>query len=199
MIPEAGNLRVERLDKDQRRQVYANWMKVQFPRDELKPLAAIEQTIRKGLYEAWGMWDGEELVAYAFLGYANPCSAVLLDYYGVRPDMKHRGYGSTFLQKLIGVYENSEAILIESENPDFIEDEEDRQTAFRRMDFYRRNGCSETSLKVRLFGVEFNVLVLPADRAYEDINVLRRRYEDIYKGFLSNCYFNKFVRTRFEN
>ena len=197
MTKANDGLRVGRLDREMRRQVYQNWMKSQFPRDELKPLSAIERTIRKGLYEAWGMWDGEMLVAYAMLGYRNAGSAVLLDYYGVKPELKHRGYGSAFLKMLSEVYGDWEAIIIESENPEFIKTEEERATAVRRLGFYARNGCVDSGLKVRLFGVEFNVLVLPAKGGCEDVSVLRRRYEEIYRGFLSNSFFNKFVRTHF--
>ena len=141
MTATNDNLRIERLDRDGRRQVYRDWMTCQFPKDELKPLSAIEQTIRKGLYEAWGMWNGNELVAYAMLGYRNPGSVVLLDYYGVKPELKHRGYGSAFLEKLKDVYADWEMIVIESETPECIDDPEDREIALRRLGFYAKTAA----------------------------------------------------------
>lgn len=191
------NLSVRRLDKDERKKVYRDWMTKQFPKDELKPLSAIERTIMKGLYEAWGMWDGEELVTYGMLGFSNPGSAVLLDYLGVKPERMHMGYGSAFLKKLSEIYEGWKAVIIESENPEYIEGNDDRATAVKRLGFYDRNGCIDSGLKVKLFGVEFNVLVMAINDRYEDVSILRRHYEDIYRGFLSNTYFNKFVRTHF--
>ena len=197
MAINSDNLRVAPLDRDGRRQVYRDWMTRQFPKDELKSLSAIETTVRKGLYEAWGMWDGEELVAYAMLGYRNRGSLVLLDYYGVRPELRHSGYGGAFLKRLREVYAGWEAIVIESETPESIEDPEERETAVRRLGFYSRNGCTDSGLKVRLFGVEFNILVLPQTESFGDATLLRRRYEEIYRGFLSNTFFDKFVRTHF--
>lgn len=195
MTETKAELSLRMLDADLRKKVYREWMTRQFPRDELKPLSAIEKTVRKGLYEAWGMWDGEELVAYAMLGYSVRGDAVLLDYYGVKPELRHRGYGSAFLQRLAKVYAGWEAILIESENPDHIDDPGEKETAVRRLGFYGRNGCRDTGLRVKLFGVEFNILMIPLRENYEDMKILRRRYESIYKGFLSNLFFDKFVRT----
>ncbi|MBE5774999.1 MAG: GNAT family N-acetyltransferase [Clostridiales bacterium] len=190
---------VRKLDRALRRRVYKEWMTQQFPRSELKPLSAIEKTVMKGMYEAWGMWDGDTLVAYAMVGYRNESGVVLLDYLGVRPDMKHRGYGSAFLGMLRQVFSDRPGILIESENPDFVKSPEDVEVAARRLGFYHRNGCADTPLKVKLFGVEFNILVLGAEGDGTDAASLRAGYEEIYKGFLSNRFFNKFVRTRIEN
>jgi len=131
------------------------------------------------------------------LGYRNTGSAVLLDYYGVKPDLKHMGYGSAFLKKLQEVFAEWETIIIESENPDFVDGPEERAVAVRRLGFYERNGCIDSGLKVKLFGVEFNVLMLPAKGVYDDVSVLRRRYGEIYKGFLPNSFYNKFVHTHF--
>lgn len=190
---------LKRLDKSERRWVYNEWMTRQFPRDELKPLRSIEKCVRKGIYEGWGMWIGDELTAYAMLGFSAEGGLVLLDYYGVKPELKGRGHGSVFLKRLTEeAYAGWKAILIESENPDFIDDSDDKQIAFRRLDFYSRNGCEDTGIRVNLFGVEFNVLILSVSEHPKDAESILNGYSDIYRGFLSQVFFSKFVHARIE-
>lgn len=44
------------------------------------------------------------------------------------------------------------------EDPDYAEDDEERKLRTRRIGFYFRNGCFETGVRVRCFGVELILL-----------------------------------------
>ena len=78
--------------------VFYDWMKKQFHPGELKRLEHISRMCTQGRYCAYGLWDGETLLAYALL--ANAGRVFLLDYYAVLPQYQDSGWGSRFLGML---------------------------------------------------------------------------------------------------
>ena len=65
---------------------YRRELKGTFPPSELKPLRTIQRHMRAGRYPVWGLYQGEELAAYALLWQTLDGRAVLLDYLGVPRD-----------------------------------------------------------------------------------------------------------------
>ena len=51
-------------------QLFYRWMEAQFHAGELKPLELIERLAAEGRYAAYGLWDADELIAYALFGIA---------------------------------------------------------------------------------------------------------------------------------
>lgn len=177
---------------EERKHIYG-FMKRQFPPDELKPLRAVEELLRRGIYEVYGLWDGGRLIAYALLGCDPEHEFWLLDYYGVTPENQSAGWGSRFLRMLRERFPER-TVLIEVEDPAAVS--ADPETAKRRIRFYERNGCRMTGVAVRLFGVEYLIMFLsdgdcPDERA-------RRGMEAVYRGFLPKLVYRRFVRFREE-
>ncbi|MBP3824990.1 MAG: hypothetical protein ILA11_04590, partial [Butyrivibrio sp.] len=44
------------------------------------------------------------------------------------------------------------------EDPKYARNDDDRKLRIRRMDFYLRNGCFDTGVRAKCFGVEFIIL-----------------------------------------
>ena len=59
-------MRVDRLNRDQIRFVYQEYMQKDFPDNERKPLKIIEKAVMKQTYECFGLFEGEEICGYAF-------------------------------------------------------------------------------------------------------------------------------------
>ena len=49
-------------------------------------------------------------------------------------------------------------IIGEVEDPKYARNDDDRKLRIRRMDFYLRNGCFDTGVRAKCFGVEFIIL-----------------------------------------
>ena len=153
-------VRAERLDEESIRYVYKTYMKIDFPRSELKPLKSILSLIQRKRGEGYGFYDKDELTGYAFLIKAPSGRAYLIDYLAVLPSLRDRGYGSACLSalqnileekntlhsKLLGTGENMEStanereymIMVESEDPSFAADETEKQVRRRRISVFMK-------------------------------------------------------------
>ena len=60
--------------------VYYTYMTVDFPPSERRHLASIRRLRRTGYYDTWGVFEGEELLAYTFLWRTPEGNCALLDY-----------------------------------------------------------------------------------------------------------------------
>ncbi len=120
---------LRKLSKEQISAVYKDRMVIDFPPSELKPLSIILDAVDKGIYEGLGLYDGDRIVGYSYL------VKLLSEYMG-----------------------DAGSIIVEVEDPEYAKNEEDRKIRIRRLNFYLRNGCCDTGVRVRCFGVEFVIL-----------------------------------------
>ena len=144
------------LTKDQLSNLYNDRMRKDFPPSELKPLFVMLDAVDKGIYEALGLYDGEEMVGYSCLVKEGTDS--LVDYLAIYPEKRNNGIGSILVKLLSEHMDGAGSIIIEVEDPDYARDDEDRKLRIRRMDFYLRNGCFDTGVRAKCFGVEFILL-----------------------------------------
>lgn len=169
--------------------LYRRELKRTFPPSELKPLRTIQRHMRAGRYPAWGLYQGEELTAYALLWQTVDGRAVLLDYLGVPRDRRGRGWGSRMLAQLRRIYGERAAILAEVEAPEAAEPGE-RALQERRLDFYCRAGFRYAGFDSRLFGVHYRLLAAGAGEEPE----LLEAYRTLYQGHFPGAVFRRFVQ-----
>lgn len=139
------------LNSAERETVYTKYMTEAFPASELKPLAHIERMLADDNYLPYGFFEAGELVGYAYFVKTEEHRAVLLDYFAVLAEKRSHGYGSCFLEKIkeeIG--REYGAILLETENPCYAHDEEDKKIREKRIQFYKRNGIRQTDVWARI-------------------------------------------------
>lgn len=156
---------LRKANADELREIYG-WMQRQFHAGELKSLDRLYELEAEGAYEAYGLRQGDALIAYALLGHTKDHSRYLLDYYAVLPEYQNAGWGSRCLallrEKLPG-----DALLLEVEDPDFAPDAAELEHFCRRIRFYGHNGCVSTKIRVKLFGFDYAIMQLPIRRALE--------------------------------
>ena len=61
---------IRELNRDQLAELYETNLKEDFTPEELKPIMAIEYLMEEGNYFAYGMYEEEKLMAYAFFASA---------------------------------------------------------------------------------------------------------------------------------
>lgn len=141
--------------------IYSSIAPLHFPKAELKPVENVKKYLENDLYTGYGFYENETLLAYALFLTLPKNRKLLLDYYAVLEEYRNGGIGSAFLQSLRTELTCADGIYIESENPDYAENEQERKIQEKRIDFYDRNGAVFTGILSTLFGVPYRVLYLP--------------------------------------
>lgn len=160
-------------------QIYEAHMVFDFPRAELKPLNELLKCMAEGSCQPYGLYDGDELTAYAVMLFAEPGAAGILDYLAAVRTHRDRGAGSEMLKKLQAELTGCAGILIEYEFPEDAADEAERSIRDRRERFYLRNGVRRTAIDLILFGVHFCVGYLPCERELPDAT-LKQMQKAVY-------------------
>lgn len=176
-------LEVRRLTMDEMGEVYERHMLSDFPENERKPLARILELSKAGFYEAYGIFEEEKLVAYAWFMKGKQGKYVLLDYLAVCKEYRSQGYGSRLLPILQETMCKQYAgILGEVEDPDFGENEEDIAVRRRRMQYYERYGFQRRALYCTLFGPRLCIISYGQKGQKEaDDREIYQAMDDIYQ------------------
>ena len=178
------------LTKKQVKQVYKSYLVQHFPRDEVKPLSTILRAMKRGNYLCYGLVEGEEILCYGFL--VKHQEDYLLDYLASREDMRNRGLGAAFLQKLPELLPKGESLLVEVEDPALGRTPEEQNLRTRRVNFYLRNGLVNTGARGCAFGVEFLLLELVLKERHTP-DEIRKQYLELYQTMLPPRVFRKMV------
>ncbi len=144
--------------------VYETHMRMDFPKEELKPLRSILEMKARGAYDCLGLFSvsGNEVLAYAYLVREQEAGGyLLLDYLAACAAQRDQGYGSRMMQMLRDWYQDKNGIFLECECLRTSMDEAQMRTRRRRQNFYFRNGCVRTGVKAFVYGVEYDILYLP--------------------------------------
>lgn len=151
-------MEIKGLGRGDLRTIYSSHMEEDFPPKERKPLRVIEALLDAGMYDTLGIYEGETLMAYAFLWHDEERDYVLLDYFAVCAGGRGQGTGTTALGLLEDYYSDYCGILAESEALDDDAAPEENEVRTRRLDFYRRAGFHSLGYRVRLFTVVYEML-----------------------------------------
>lgn len=147
-------------------EIYDNYLKADFPPEEVKPFSAIRRMWEQKNYHAYGFYEqaagGEILCAYAFLMADSEKQMLLLDYFAVNSQLRGSGYGSAALALLREKCAGWNGILVEVEDDELPGLEEGIvNTRRRRISFYINAGCQMTTARSWLWGVDYRIMMLP--------------------------------------
>lgn len=138
-------------------EIYRKHLKKDFPPDERRPLFIMKRKMREGSYIFLGIYEDNALCSYATL-FRSKCGALMIEYFAVLEGMRGRGIGSRALRAVTDKYAGGCTVFIEADDPESETDDDGRRTALRRIEFYRRNGFTETDIRSHLFGVDYVIL-----------------------------------------
>lgn len=143
------------------KRIYEEKMIHDFPACEIKPFKAIERMHQNGEYFVYGNFEGEEMIAYAFIAKPKDGKVGLLDYLAVKESERGKGYGSkTIAQIKEFLKDHYNGLIIESEHIHYAKCEEDKKKRQRRIRFYEKNGLVKLGFESRIYGTEYTVLYL---------------------------------------
>lgn len=153
---------IRELTTEETRMVYSNWMKVDFPPAELKPLSVIEKCRRKGQYICYGYFEEKELLAYAFWveSKVKGKTLCLFDYFAVRSDKRGTGIGSACLKELGEKAGKYDLFVVEVEDPSKADNDEQRIMRDKRLSFYLANGLKDSNCFGQAWGVDYKLLYM---------------------------------------
>lgn len=163
--------------------IYSTIAPLHFPKAELKPVENVKNYLENGLYTGYGFYENETLLAYALFLILPKERKLLLDYYAVLEEYRNDGIGSAFLRSLQTTLTSADGIYIESENPDYAKNEQEKAIQEKRIDFYHRNGAIFTGVLSTLFGVPYRVLYLPLSK--KDLIDFHQEIDLIYQTMFS--------------
>lgn len=171
----------KRLTVEETLEIYETYMRKDFPPIELKPFSHIERMMNLGLYDSFVFHEEGRFIGYALCSENRNRDAVLLDYFAVASDIRGKGYGRKVLTMLWQIYQEYDMVILESENPEFFDDEQDHQKKLLRVRFYEEK-CEMTKcdFTTRLFGVEY-VIMAKGCKAKADSALAAQKLKEIYQ------------------
>ena len=149
-------MELRQLNKDEVISLFNERLVNDFIKEEIKPLNVILKAIDDGIYECLGFYDDKDIVGYTFL--VRIGMNYLVDYVAVFSEHRNKGIGGQMLKSLSDYLSQACLVIGEVEDSDYTEDKELKELQKRRIEFYKRNGCRDTGLRVRCFGVPFIIL-----------------------------------------
>ena len=184
-------MKLKKLSRDEVISLFNERLISDFAKDEIKPLNVIIKAIDDGIYECLGLFEGEAIVGYTFL--VRIGMNYLIDYFAVYPTHRNAGIGSHMLSCLSDYLSRACLIIAEVEDPAYTEDEEAKALQKRRIEFYKRNGCRDTGLRVRCMGVPFIILETENSTSIGK-DALWVTYQSFYKTVLPNEMFENNIK-----
>ena len=176
------------LTRPERRRAYREIFREAFPKEELKPLAAMERGILEGYYSFWGLFrDGELACCICNMQDEN---YVLIDYLCVPKEKRSGGIGSAAMHLMMSRYPVDTVFIgeTEAETGDPARDE----LILRRQNLYRRIGAQFLPYDSALFGVHYKTIVWAKQPV--DAEEVQRRHDGFYRRTLPKLIYRSAVQ-----
>lgn len=154
-------MNIDSISISQLQEIYNSRMKQDFPPSELRPFFSMKQLTEQGLYRSLAYRENGNTLGYAL--FAESDSAALLDYFAVDSACRGQGIGGKFLSGIKEMAGDFAApyVLIEVESVESAQTSEQVDERERRIRFYKHCGCVPTGVFSFLFGVEYQLMILP--------------------------------------
>lgn len=149
---------------------FMHWVKIYslyrsaFPKNERKPFSIIRSNFKKGRGHIWYFEEDGVFAGLATSVY-DETGMVLLDYFAVSAKHRDRGWGSKMLPLVLKQYEGKrlfgEIEVVDEAANNYAERN-------RRKQFYLRLGLTALGTKVKLFGVDMELMTNGCTLTYEE-------------------------------
>lgn len=100
-------------------------------------------------------------------------------YFATIPEVRGQGYGAQILRDFRQRYQDKRSFLVTEPKDSSAEDYTMR---VRRQNYYVRNGCTETGIKLLSDGVLFDAMFIQGALTEEEMVKVVTLYEDIHNG-----------------
>lgn len=186
-------MKIKTLSKWEMTCLYYTRMVKDFPPSERKPLIMILRGMKAGNYTCYGLADGKAILGYAI--FVKLGNRYLFDYLAVHEKHRSSGVGATFLALLSEHFKEADSVIGEVENPALAKSDEEQKLQERRLGFYLRNGYVDTGVLVKLFGVDYKVIMLDLQKRYTQEEI-KEIYKAHYKAMLPKQLYETMVSVQ---
>lgn len=176
------------LSKEELTALYQNEMTADFPKAELKPLAAMLGLMDMGRYDPLLITEGGQPLGYALLWLPEGREGALLEYLGVLRGKRNGGLGTKILALLSERYSQ---LFGEAEAPGPDASPEENDLRRRRIAFYERSGFRVLDYQCALFGVRFHCLYRGPETDDRKVEALHR---GVYAGYFSPGHMDRYIQ-----
>lgn len=183
-------MKIRELSCDEITVIYNKRLIKDFIKDELKKLPMILKAVDDGVYEGLGIFDDSEMIGYMFL--VKQGHDYLIDYFAIFPEYRNKGLGGESIRLLYEYLPEDGLIILEVEDPFYTKETDLKDLQTRRIGFYERNGCRDSGLRARCFGVPFIILELRNTRI-SSATKLWKKYQSFYEAVFSREIMEKYV------
>lgn len=176
-----SDLTLRDMTPDEMKHTYETDMQYVFPKAELKPCESIYREMLENKFLACGLYAGDELMGYAFTACIPGREQLFGQYVVVKEAYRSMGIGGVLMDKVCEHYAKYRCYFVEVEDPAFAKDEADLANRERRIRFYLRHNFRHTSIRSRVYGVDYEILVRPISQEVDDGEV-REAVDAIYES-----------------
>jgi GNAT superfamily N-acetyltransferase len=147
-----------------------------FSKEEKIPAANLKRAMEKGAVlnvfnESW------RFIGFTFSFIDG--DKMFLVYFATKPELRGKGFGSQILDEMRYMYPDKRIFLVteikDPEAPDY-------DLRVRRQNYYLRNGCKETGIRVLSDDVWFDTMFVKGELTEQEMVDTIRLYEDIHNG-----------------
>lgn len=176
--------RIETISLLEGKEIYYSRLVKDFPACEVKPWEKIEEFLKKGLYEMFGMWEDEALLAYAFVATDVSKKHLLMDYFAVSEKSRGKGYGQYFLKHFWDLYPKASGIVFEVEDVSEAVNEQERNLRERRIKFYERAGLQRYPVYAKVYDACYQLMFFSRTGKMPEIEEMMESYKALYQMIL---------------
>ncbi|MFR1449170.1 MAG: GNAT family N-acetyltransferase [Beduini sp.] len=162
-----------------------------FPKNEVRDLRSMLKLKQQAIYQTYGYYENNELLAYAFFAKSLQSNAILLDYFAVVEKYRNQNIGSQFLTDLTHLLKQF-VILAEVESVESSPNQQVSRLRQKRIDFYMRNGFKQSSLSLTLFHVHYNIIYF--FQSPLTLTDIKFHLDLIYHQFFNDNLINKYIK-----
>lgn len=184
-------IRIKKSGIAEKIKIYRKFIRNDFPSHEIKPFSTMLKKHPGGYCEFYTFRENRKTVGYAVFFVVEGKNMRLLDYFGVMPELRDRGYGSRIIEAMKMYFNNTGDIIAEVANPDYAENDAERDIRSRRVRFYEKNGFELTSCKSKLWATDYKIYIL---RFSDSVNLTPADLKDIYYRVFGEEKFNKNIK-----
>ena len=185
-------MEIKLIDKKELSDIYNKYMIADFPQEELKSLELLLDFYDNSIYYPYGLYENNNLVAYAMMFKIKNSKYMLLDYFAVCKERRSKGYGSKFLELLQNELTELNVIIFEVESGKNANSEKELEICKKRIKFYLNNGLVEKKLTCILNKIDLTIFLLPISEN-SDENILYNELDTIYKVMYGDKIYGKEV------
>lgn len=171
------------------KELYRKHIIQDFPSSERPNLEGFRRRIVKHNEQVFIYEENETEKGYCIIDDLN--EYILVSFLAVYKETRGQGIGTKILKEIEEKYSNKKGIILEVENPEFAENEKEKNIQEKRIKFYQNSNFEIVpSLNVKLFMVNFKIMIYQKEKKEINTREVIDKIKEYYSKILNKKRFN---------